>query len=179
MRKFAKVSKYVDDPSVKLPVRSTEKSAGYDFFAAEDTIIPSYWKKLAQLFEREKAVDAPLTLEESAAYNKDHALKAVTVPTGVKVYLEADEELELRSRSSVGTKNLLMLPNGVGTIDADYVDNPDNEGLIMIAFINFSPCDISIKKGDKIGQGIIHKYLKVDEDDVTSKREGGFGSTGV
>lgn len=178
MKKFAKVSKYANDSLVKLPVRSTQKSAGYDFFAAEEIIIPSYWKMLSKLFDNVH-MQHPYTLEESAEFIKEHSLKATLVSTGVKVYLEEDEELELRSRSSIGTKNLLMLANGVGTIDSDYVDNPDNEGLIMVAMFNLSPCDIIIKKGDKIAQGIIHKYLKVDEDDVTNAREGGFGSTGV
>lgn len=178
MRKFAKVSKYNNDSLVKLPVRSTQKSAGYDFFAAEEIVIPSYWKMLSKLFDS-TCEQHIYTLEESADFIKKHSLKPTLVSTGVKVYLEEDEELELRSRSSIGTKNLLMLPNGVGTIDSDYVDNPDNEGLIMVGLLNLSPCDVIIKKGDKIAQGIIHKYLKVDEDNVTTAREGGFGSTGV
>ena len=177
MREFKRISKYEYDEDVKLPVRSTGKSAGYDLFAAEDILVPSYWYNLSQLFD--ETWDKEYTLEESAEEIKKHSLKPTFVPTGVKVYLEDDEELELRSRSSVATKNLLTLANGVGTIDADYVDNEDNEGHIMVALFNISPYNIKIKKGDKIAQGLIHKYIVADGDEATAQRTGGFGSTGV
>ena len=41
--------------------------------------------------------------------------------------------------------------------------------------------DSFIQKGDRIGQGIFHSFLKADEDDVeeANERTGGFGSSGV
>ena len=62
-------------------------------------------------------------------------------------------------------------------IDGDYYNNPDNEGEIFFQVINFSPVDQVIEKGDKIGQGIIKKYEKVEGDAATNARTGGFGST--
>ena len=62
-------------------------------------------------------------------------------------------------------------------IDADYADNPDNEGEIFLQLINLSPFDIQLHKGDKIGQAIIHKYEITDNDSAEGKRIGGFGST--
>lgn len=62
-------------------------------------------------------------------------------------------------------------------IDADYADNPDNEGAIYFQVINLSPFPIKLKKGDIIGQGIIHKYEVTDDDAATGERVGGFGST--
>lgn len=62
-------------------------------------------------------------------------------------------------------------------IDADYADNPDNEGEIFFQVINFSPFPIIIKKGEIIGQGIIQKYYTTDDDNATGDRLGGFGST--
>jgi dUTP pyrophosphatase len=89
-----------------------------------------------------------------------------------------DVYLELTSRSSVPLKNWLVLANGVGVIDADYYNNEDNEGEIFLQFINLSPCSILIKEGDKIGQGIFHKYLvTANEEETKAKRTGGFGST--
>ena len=38
--------------------------------------------------------------------------------------------------------------------------------------------DIEIKKNEKIGQGIITTYIKVEGDNTTDSRTGGFGSTG-
>jgi dUTP pyrophosphatase len=62
-------------------------------------------------------------------------------------------------------------------IDADYYGNPDNDGHIMFAFYNVKDEDITIKKGEAIGQGVFSHYLVCDDDQATGKREGGFGST--
>ena len=62
-------------------------------------------------------------------------------------------------------------------IDSDYVDNPDNEGHIFFQIINLSPFDITLQPGDVIGQGIIQKYITVDNDSAVGARVGGFGST--
>lgn len=48
----------------------------------------------------------------------------------------------------------------------------------MFQYINLSPVDIVIKKGEKIGQGIIHKYFTTEDDAATGERTGGFGSSG-
>jgi dUTP pyrophosphatase len=80
-------------------------------------------------------------------------------------------------RSSSPLKYWIILANSVGIIDADYYNNPDNEGHIYFQVINLTPFPIQLHKGDIIGQGIIHKY-EVTEDDVASgERKGGFGST--
>ena len=47
----------------------------------------------------------------------------------------------------------------------------------MFAFYNMFDEDVTIKKGDAIGQGVFAKYLTTDEDDATGERTGGFGST--
>ena len=39
---FEKITKYQEDNDVKIPNRKTAASAGYDFYAAEDTIVPAY-----------------------------------------------------------------------------------------------------------------------------------------
>lgn len=62
-------------------------------------------------------------------------------------------------------------------IDSDYYNNPDNEGHIFLQFINFSPFDIKIKRGDIIGQAIIKSYYTTEDDKAENERLGGFGST--
>ena len=99
------------------------------------------------------------------------------IPTGVKIKLEEDQKLELFIRSSTSLGAYLMMANSVGIIDADYYDNPDNEGHIYFQVINLSPFNIKIKKGEIIGQGIISKYDKTTLDDASTTRVGGFGST--
>jgi dUTP pyrophosphatase len=88
-----------------------------------------------------------------------------------------DMYLELSVRSSCPLKHWLILANGVGIIDADYYNNPDNEGHIFFQIINLAPFPITLKKGDAIGQGIFKKYYLTDDDTVQGKRTGGFGST--
>ena len=59
------------------------------------------------------------------------------------------------------------------------MENPDNEGEIAFQFINNGYDDIIIKKGERIGQGIFQKFLlATNEDEVSTVREGGHGSTG-
>jgi dUTP pyrophosphatase len=71
----------------------------------------------------------------------------------------------------------LTLANGVGIIDADYYNNPDNEGEIFLQIINWGPSPVIVKKGTKLGQGIIKSYLLTENDNATGERVGGFGST--
>ena len=176
---FEVVSKYAD-AGLELPMRKTEYSAGYDLVAAEDTVIPSYYNMMEETLERltvEIAKDQYLSLENMAELTKQADFRPTLVSTGVKCYLEPNTYLELSVRSSTPLNYLLVLANGVGIIDADYADNPDNEGEIYLQLINIGPAPIYLKKGDIIGQGIIKHYLTVDEDKASGERKGGFGST--
>ena len=105
----------------------------------------------------------------------------IYVKTGVKIKMAEDEFLLLCNRSSNPKKKELVLMNGVGVVDSDYYDNPDNDGEICFAFSSLNPTGSFIKKGDKIGQGIIMKFIKTEDDlgsNPTIARSGGFGSTG-
>ena len=106
--------------------------------------------------------------------------KIVIVKTGVKAYFPEDVGLFLLNRSSNPKKKSLVLMNGVGLVDADYVDNEDNEGEIGFMFMNISSETISIKAGEKLGQGVFMKYLDTVDysEDEIAERQGGFGSTG-
>lgn len=102
------------------------------------------------------------------------------VKTGVKIKMQEDEFLLLANRSSNPKNKELILMNGVGIIDSDYYNNPDNDGEIVFAFSSLNPTGSFIKKGDKIGQGIIMKFIKTENDFSSSPintRMGGFGST--
>lgn len=147
MVKFEKVNRITEE--IKLPERSTLNSAGYDFFAIEDVVLPS--KQLTR------------------------------VMTGVKCELMPNMVLILANRSSNPSKKHLILINGVGIIDADYYGNPDNDGEMAFEFYNMSDNDVIIKKGEKLGQGIITNFIKTENDYVSNPyktRVGGFGSTG-
>ncbi len=142
------IAKGYEEKNINLPKRNTKYAAGYDFEAAEDTIIPA------------------------------NNIKPVLVKTGIKAYMLDDEVLKLYNRSSNPSKKGIVLANSVGIIDKDYYGNEDNDGNIMFAFFNITNEEVLIKKGDRVGQGIFVKYLISDEDNAEGERTGGFGSTG-
>ena len=143
------IAKGFEDKNIKLPVRKTKYSAGYDVECAEDTIVPSFKK----------------------------GMNPTLIPTGIKAYMGDDEVLYLYNRSSNPKKKGLILANSVGVVDKDYYGNPDNDGHIMFAFFNIKDEDITIKKGEAIGQAVFTKYLVTDDDTAEGMRQGGFGST--
>ena len=143
------VAKGFENKGINLPVRKTKYSAGYDIEAAEDTVVPSFKK----------------------------GMNPTLIKTGLKAYMQDDEVLMLYNRSSNTKKKGLILANSVGVIDKDYYGNVDNDGHIMFAFYNIKDEDITIKKGEAIGQGVFQKYLVIDDDEAEGEIKGVFGST--
>lgn len=157
-----------EEDTITLPVRATKNSAGYDFIAYEDVIIPSIWPSLLTFKKN--------IITGGTDINMGRACPTL-VKTGIKAYMEDDEMLDLYNRSSNPKKLGLILANSVGVVDSDYYENEDNDGEIGFLFYNIFPIDIVIKKGDKIGQGIFTKFLKADNDETNRVRKGGFGSS--
>lgn len=170
--KFEKVSRFANQNFI-MPHRATAESAGYDFVAAEEVLVPSY----LHLFDGAAPVSGPLSLEAAADALKKR--RPTLVSTGVKCRLDEGTYLKLVNRSSGSLKYLLIVANGEGTIDRDYYNSASNEGEIFFQFLNLSPYDIIIHKGDKIGQGIICRYKTTEDDAASGVRTGGFGSTGA
>ena len=175
MAKFEKASKYAD-LDFAMPVRKTAHSAGYDMVVVEDKVILPYQTQLNYLIGS-RAHDSVLTLSEITELTKETKVKPTLVSTGVKCKLDPGTYLELVLRSSTPLKQWLVMANSVGIIDADYYNNPDNEGEIFFQLINLSPFPIQLKKGDVIGQGIIHRFDTTEDDVAVGERVGGFGST--
>ena len=179
--KFELISKYEGKDLVVnlIPRRKTAESAGYDFVVAEDTVIPAYDSLHDSILMNINPldIDKTYTLSEAAEIIKKANAKVTLVPTGVKCRLDPGTYLELSVRSSCPLKYWLILANGVGIIDSDYYNNPDNEGEIFFQIINLSPFPVYLQKGDRIGQGIIHKYITTEDDAAVGKRIGGTGST--
>lgn len=137
--------------NIKLPVRSTKRSSGYDFH------FPGL---------------LPITFNKGIS---------ITIPTGIRcVFFEDGYDLSLHPRSGMGFKYRLHLDNTVGIIDNDYFES-DNEGHIMIRVScdprGKEP--VTIKPGDKFAQGIIRDFYLAEGDDEVEKkdRNGGMGST--
>lgn len=176
---FEKVSKYAD-ADLAMPVRKTGKSAGYDLAAAEDYVIPSFFQMYNDVKELwPVADDEYVTMDLMAEFTKKTGFRPTLVSTGMKCKLDKGNWLMLANRSSSPLKYWLLVGNGIGVIDADYYNNPDNEGEIFFQIYNLSPFNIQIKKGEAIGQGIILPYGVTVDDVETGERVGGFGSTNV
>ena len=178
--KFELISEFTNENLI--PKRATEGSAGYDFIVARDTVVPSYFKGAQNISEYGLIKDRYLfELDEVKEVTKKFNFKPTLVPTGIKAYIPKDQYLQLSVRSSCPLKHWLILANGVGIIDSDYYNNPDNEGHIYFQIINLFPQDILLREGDKIGQGVFLNYKTIKEDTTFEwtnvKRTGGFGST--
>lgn len=176
-RGFGVVNRYKGQ-DIHLPKRQTKSAAGYDFEAAEDFVLPSIWRlnfiRIFRLIKNEHE------LTEKDFELAEKVMKPLLVPTGVKAYMQPDEVLILANRSSNPLKRGLVLPNGIGVIDADYYENANNEGEIFVQLINLGVRDVKIKKGERIAQGIFMPYLTVDdEEEISQDRTGGFGSSGI
>ncbi|MCH5152764.1 MAG: deoxyuridine 5'-triphosphate nucleotidohydrolase [Clostridiales bacterium] len=102
--------------------------------------------------------------------------ETVTVATGVRALMPDNWCLMIFPRSGLGFKYKLRLNNTVGIIDADYAES-DNEGHIFIRMTNESDKLLEIAQGSAFAQGIFVQYMLTEDDNVTTKRNGGLGST--
>lgn len=102
--------------------------------------------------------------------------ETLLIPTGIRVRIDYSWVLKIYPRSSLGFKYMLQLNNTVGIIDADYY-NSLNEGHIFIKLTNHSNKELCLTKGSAIVQGIFVQYGITFDDDASSERVGGIGST--
>ncbi len=105
--------------------------------------------------------------------------QTVKLRTGLRVAIPVGFEGQVRSRSSLGSKGLI-LPHSIGTIDSDY----RGELFVLMTWIGEGG-SYTVKAGERIAQLVIApipdvKLSEVDEGDLgeTERGEGGFGSTG-
>ncbi len=107
-------------------------------------------------------------------------MQTITVPTGIRAFIEDGWFLMCCPRSGLGFKYRLRLDNTVGIIDGDYYSAP-NEGHILIKITNESIENkiLTLNAGDAFAQGIFIPYGLTFDDNATEKRIGGFGSSSV
>lgn len=161
------ICKGYEEKGLTLPHRSTKHSVCYDIYAPEDITIPSLWDIVHENNKRKEQGKEDL-LE----------VKPTKIKTGIKAYFQPDEVMIIANRSSGPAKKGLIMANDIGIFECDYYGNPDNDGNIIFQFYNFYPTDITIKKGERIGQAYFQKFLITDNDNAEGERLGGIGSTG-
>jgi dUTP pyrophosphatase len=106
-----------------------------------------------------------------------HPMERKLVSTGIKIAIPYGYEAQIRPKSGMALQGISHA-NCVGTIDSGY------RGEIKIPMINLSDRQYKIEKGKKIGQMVFAKveeaiFEEVDEFDLTTRNEKGFGSTGL
>ena len=158
----------------EIPQKGSSLSAGFDL--AVKGIYNPYTKESFWFDE----------LEQKELNQNCYVLKPgkrVLVKTGVKINMQTIEikngliEAQVRSRSSLALKHGVFVLNGIGTIDADYMDD------IGVILYNSSDEDFVIFENSKIAQLVFNVVLdnfKFNEVKIFSKhvdRGGGFGST--
>lgn len=174
-------------PEAQIPEYQTAHAAGADFFCAEEVTIPSIWHGVFRVISEWSAhvirgIGRAVTgknFEGDLKKELDGIFAPTFVHTGIKASMYEDEVLKLFNRSSNPGKLGLVLANSVGVVDADYFENTTNDGEIMFAFYNFKPWSITLKVGDRIGQGVFEKFLRPEENCKIKGvvRQSGFGST--
>ena len=102
--------------------------------------------------------------------------ESAMVWTDVKAIFAPDEALILNVRSSMGKAHIIPA-NAQGWVESDYANNTGNDGNIGFRLLNLGHEAYSIHAGDRIGQGMLVKYIPIGRD-TEAERIGGFGSTG-
>ena len=105
--------------------------------------------------------------------------KSMKIRTGIKVAIPNGHEGQVRSRSSLGKKGLI-LPHSIGTIDSDY----RGELFFLMTWIGESE-SYTVTAGERIAQLLICpipevNFTEVNQEELgnTERGTGGFGSTG-
>lgn len=105
--------------------------------------------------------------------------KSVKLRTGLRVAIPVGYEGQVRARSSLGSKGLI-LPHSIGTIDADY----RGELFVLMTWIGEGE-SYKVNAGERIAQLLISpipevsfKEVSIEQLGDTKRGDGGFGSTG-
>lgn len=104
--------------------------------------------------------------------------KNILLPTGVRVKIDKGWFLGIMPKSGLGFKYRLQMDNTIGIIDSDYYYS-DNEGHIFVKMTNDGNFGkvLELKAGAAVCQGIFMPFGLVVGDNVSARRNGGFGST--
>tara|TARA_B100000767_G_scaffold98895_1_gene94810 strand:- start:4073 stop:4522 length:450 start_codon:yes stop_codon:yes gene_type:complete len=105
--------------------------------------------------------------------------KSSMIKTGLAVAIPEGWEGQIRCRSSLGKKGMIM-PNGIGTIDSDY----RGELMVLATWIGEGDSFI-VSKGERVAQLLFAPVPKVTIVETeyenlgdTERGKGGFGSSG-
>jgi len=129
---------------------------------------PAYQSEHAAGLDVFAAVSEPLTIGPG---------QVAAVPTGIRLEIPPGFEAQVRPRSGLALKHRIGIPNGPGTIDADY------RGEVRILLINFGEEPYVVHRGDRVAQLVFARVARVSLTVATALNEtlrgdGGFGHSG-
>lgn len=104
--------------------------------------------------------------------------KRQLIPTGVRIEIPPGYEGQVRPRSGLALSSGITVLNSPGTIDADY------RGEVKIILMNLGTDPFTVRNGDRIAQLVIAPVTRAEFStvatlDISTRGEGGFGSTGI
>jgi dUTP pyrophosphatase len=136
--------------TVKIPKYQTSQAAGFDLAAMNDVTLKPGETKL--------------------------------VGTGLIFDIPNDYEVQIRPRSGISLNTTLRIANAPGTIDSDF----KNEIMLIVTNISMNG-SVAVSAGARLAQAVITPVLQaiifdidtgIENEDTTTVRVGGFGSTG-
>jgi dUTP diphosphatase len=149
-----------DSKEIKVLIRRTPENS--------DLPLPAYATPGSAGLDLRACISHPITLSPGGR---------ALVGTGIAVALPAGTEAQIRPRSGLAAEHGVTLLNSPGTVDSDY------RGEIRLIVINHGQAPYTIQRGDRIGQMVVGRVLRVSLEEVSKLPEsernaGGFGHTG-
>lgn len=125
---------------------------------------------------RAEVMDHPHTKEPTPFIVLGHNEHAY-FPVGFAFEVPAGHEMQVRPRSGLALKHMIVAWHPIGTVDSDY------RGEVQAALHNRGGCAFIVWHGDRIAQGVIAPVVRVELEEVeelseTARGANGFGSTG-
>lgn len=132
-------------------------------------LLPTYGSALAAGADVRAHVSAPIVIESG---------ESRLIPTGIRLAIPADYEVQVRPRSGLALKHQVTVLNTPGTIDADY------RGEVGVILINHGKHPFVVEPKMRIAQLVLAKvermrFVEQDSLAATLRGEGGFGHTGL
>jgi dUTP pyrophosphatase len=166
--------------NVKLPVRATSGSCGYDLFIPQDLVRLDF-NKMSEITK----IDPRIEFDFNTGYLKNIFIgpgEEILIPSGIKVRVPKGHAIKIENKSSIATVKDLIV--GACIIDQDY------EGEVLINLHNVSNKKIAVlQPNDKMCQMVLYKIDTPEIEEVetptelfkgidSDRKDGGFGSTG-
>ncbi|QAT87260.1 dUTP diphosphatase [Corallococcus coralloides] len=149
------------DPTLTVPVRRVRPHP-------DPLPLPRHETELAAGLDLRADIDGEQVLQP---------LERMAVPTGLAFALPPGFEGQVRPRSGLALRHGVTCLNSPGTVDADY------RGEVQVLLVNLSNTPFTLRRGDRVAQLVVAPVTaaalrEVEVLEVTSRGDGGFGSTG-